>query len=85
VRFDLNSKWQTPGGETGIINCTPEQRLGRITDSLLIKGQWCEKSTKKQSLLRQHKASTLSGTKEEIVAMPSAIPWTSQVTKGGAK
>lgn len=55
---------QTPGGEMGIIKRTPEQGLGRITDSLLIKGQWCEKSTKKQRLLRQHQACALSETIE---------------------
>lgn len=55
---------ETPGGEMGIIKRTPEQKLGHITNSLLIKGQWCEKSTKKQRLLRQHKACALSGRKE---------------------
>lgn len=43
---------QTPGGEMDIIKHTPEQRLGHITGSLLIMGQWCEKFSKKQWLLR---------------------------------
>lgn len=55
---------QTPGGEMGIIKRTPEQGLGRLTDSSLTKGQWCEKSSKEQRLPRQHTACASSGTIE---------------------